>query len=377
MIESSDKKNRSVLMIMYGKHVGGAEMQFIELANYLVQHGHTVDMISLGGDGSLKAARVDPRIRVAVYWYTNRRIFFIVPKRFSIYPSLFKALLKGFSGHHQAVISTSFFGDVIGYLLSKLTKVKLISLQTVSKCIRNPMIDRFVLRRFDYLVAGASDIRDYLLGHGQDDTRIRVIHNWVDFSARTVTRSAAQVKGQHGFADRPVIGCIGRLHPQKGQLYLIRAFAQIKEQLPEYVLVLVGDGLERSILTAEADRLGLAGRIFFLGGLSGADYNNILAAIDIYVQPSIFEGLPRTVLDAMYMGKTIIASDANGNREAIRHGVNGYLVPSQDADALAQAIVLMANDVELRTTFAERAKADVKMHFDMQIQLKKIEALIN
>ena len=261
-------------------------------------------------------------------------------------------------------------------MISKLTNVRILSLQTVSMCMRNPRIDRFVLKRFDCLVAGAGDIREYLLGHGQDDARIRVIHNWVDFSARTVTQPTAQVKAQYGFADKPVIGCIGRLHPQKGQIVLIRAFDRVKEQLPDHVLVLVGEGPDRAVLTDEAERLGLAGRIFFLGSLTGEAYNNVLTAIDIYVQPSLFEGLPRTVLDAMYMGKPIIASDANGNREAIKHDVNGYLVPPQDIDALAQAIVLLANDAALRKTFAEHAMQDARLHFDMQIQLKKIEVLM-
>lgn len=370
----TDKEKR-VLMLMYGKHVGGAEMQFIELANFLALR-HSLEMISLGGDGSLKAAKVDASIKVSVFEHTIRRIFFIVPKRFSIYPALFKVLMRGLKSKPQVIITTSYWGDVLGYLISKFLKVKLLSLQTVSKCMRNPRIDRFVLKRYDYLIAGAGDIREYLLGHGQDDARIKIIHNWVDFSARTVTQTAAQIKAQYGFADRPLIGCIGRLHLQKGQIVLIRAFAQIKEQLPEHVLVLVGEGHERAVLVDEAERLGLAGRIFFLGGLSGEDYNNMLAAIDVYVQPSIFEGLPRTVLDAMYMGKPIIASDANGNREAIKHGINGYMVPPQDVGALAEAIIKLAGDAALCSFFAEQAMKDVRKHFDMQLQLKKIEALV-
>lgn len=359
---------KAILMVMYGRGIGGAEMQFVELANYLAKN-HRVRLVSLGGDGCIKASTLNANIELKIYHYTHGR-------KGSIYPMLLRALIGNQAGKYDAIITTSFYGDLVGYLLATFRRTKLVSLQTVSKCMQNPRTDRFVLRRFDYLVAGAGDIREYLLGHGQDDPRIRVIHNWVDFSARAVTRSAAGIKAQYGFADKPVIGCIGRLHPQKGQLYLIRAFAQVKEQIREHVLVLVGDGQERETLLAEAERLGLDNRIFFLGGLSGDDYNNILAAIDIYVQPSIFEGLPRTVLDAMYMGRPIIASDANGNREAIKHSENGYLVPPQDTDALAKAIVLLANDVELRNSFAERAKADVQMHFDMQTQLKKIENLI-
>ena len=102
-----DKSKKSVLMILYGKHVGGAEMQFIELANYLVQKGHAVDLVSLGGDGALQAASVDPRVKVSVYCYTPRRIFYVVPRRFSIYPTLFEVLKKAVRGeNYQVVIST-------------------------------------------------------------------------------------------------------------------------------------------------------------------------------------------------------------------------------------------------------------------------------
>jgi hypothetical protein len=71
-------KHMTVSMILYGKHVGGAEMQFNELANFLVQQGLSVELASLGGDGSMKAATVDPRIKVSVYWYSLKRIFHIV-----------------------------------------------------------------------------------------------------------------------------------------------------------------------------------------------------------------------------------------------------------------------------------------------------------
>lgn len=359
---------KQILMVMYGRTVGGAEMQFIELANFLAQN-HAVRLISLGGDGCIKANVLDSRIQVKVYHYNHGR-------KGAIYLMLLRAIFGNVAVKSDTIVTTLFFSDFVGYILSIFHGAKKVSLQTVSKCFFYCAIDRFILKRFDYLIAGAGDIREYLLGHGQDDVRIRVIHNWVDFSARTVTQPAGQIKLQYGLADKQVIGCIGRLHPQKGQIVLIRAFAQIKEQLPEHVLVLVGEGTERAVLEEEAERFGLAGRIFFLGGLSGEDYNNMLAAIDIYVQPSIFEGLPRTVLDAMYMGKPIIASDANGNREAIRNGENGYLVPPQDVDALAKAIVRLANDAVLCSYLAEQAMRDVRQHFDMQLQLKKIEKLV-
>ncbi len=163
-----------VLMIMNGMSVGGAELQFIELANFLAEN-YQVRLVSLGGDGALRSAQIDARIETRVYTYSG-------------YLNTVKVLTNAFFANlgypSKHVVTTSFIANFLGWTIGLFRKRRLVSLQTVSKCMRHPVVDRFVLRRFDALIAGAVDIKDYLISHGQDSSRIHVVHNWVDFSKR-------------------------------------------------------------------------------------------------------------------------------------------------------------------------------------------------
>lgn len=354
-------------MIMYAKAVGGAELQFIELANYLAR-SHSVRLICLGGDGSIKASRLNEALDVRVYSYYSRTEF--------IYRFL-KCIRDNIDYSAEAIVTTSFVGDVCGYVFRLFgIKAKLTSLQTVSACMLYPAIDRFVLRRFDKLIAGANDIKEYLLDHGQRDSNIHVVHNWVDFSHRLSTKNSEETKKKFGIPSGIIIGCIGRLHQQKGQIYLIRAFAKVLQHHQGLVLLLIGDGPTRHNLEEEAHKLDLSRKIIFTGTASGDDYNNLLSAIDIYVQPSVFEGLPRTLLDAMYIKRPVIATNINGNKEAVQDGVSGLLVESKSPDALALAITDLLDHSDKAEMLGQNAKDLVIRRFDMNQQLKKIESIV-
>ncbi|MEI6262581.1 MAG: glycosyltransferase family 4 protein [Deltaproteobacteria bacterium] len=361
-----DNLNTPVLMIMYGKSVGGAELQFIELANYLANN-HQVRLVSLGGDGALLSAQIDYRIEIRVYSYSG-------------YLNTAKALIVAFFANigysTKNVVTTSFMGNFFGWAIGIFRKRRLVSLQTVSKCNRHPAVNCFVLRRFDALIAGAVDIKDYLISYGQDSSRIHVVHNWVDFSKRKPSLSVIDTRRKLGIGDQLIIGCIGRLHPQKGQIYLIRSFAKVLTEFPNTMLLLVGDGETKEELKKEVALLGLSRKIIFTGTVTGDEYNNLLAAIDVYVQPSVFEGIPRTLLDAMFMGKAIVATDVNGNREAIENEVTGLLVRSEDAEALSQAQMRLLRDHGERDRLSKQAIKFACNNFSMIKKITEIERLL-
>ncbi len=358
--------HRKILMIMYGKSVGGAELQFIELANYLANN-HLVRLVSLGGDCADWSAQIDSRIETRVYPYSG---YLNTAKVLTI------AFLDNIGYPSRHVITTLSIADILGWAIGIFRKRRLVSLQTVSKCMRYPFLDRFVLRRFNVLIAGAIDIKNYLISHGQDSNRIHVVHNWVDFSKRKPSLSVIDTRKKLGIGDQLIIGCIGRLHPQKGQIYLIRAFANILAEFPNTILLLVGDGEAKDELEKEASILGLTKKVVFTGTAIGDEYNNYLAAIDVYVQPSVFEGLPRTLLDAMYMGKAIVATDINGNREAIQNEVSGLLVRSEDEGTLHEAITKLLRTPEERERFSTKAAEVARLQFNMEWQLVRLEQVI-
>ncbi len=357
----------NVLMIMYGVSVGGAELQFLELANHLSKR-NSIRIICLGGNGALNTTHVFDGIDVKVYPYSSG---------VSALFGLLRALFENARYPAGVIVTTSFFGNLLGYAFSLLGSVKLVSLQTVSVCMHHPIIDRFILRKFNTLIAGANDIKDYLVSHGQNENKICVVHNWIDFSKRIASEDKTVVRRRMNLTGKLVIGCVGRLHSQKGQLYLVRAFSNVVGNYPDIVLLLVGDGPSRGVLKDEVDALNLNDSVMFTGTISGQEYNDILGIIDIYVQPSVFEGLPRTLLDAMYMGKAIIASDINGNREAIEHGKTGLLVPSENVDSLYEALVRLIENPDIKERFGKSANEAAILKFDMNKQFERIDEIIS
>jgi len=137
---------------------------------------------------------------------------------------------------------------------------------------------------------------------------------------------------------------IGRFSEQKGQLVLLAAMALVKDQHPDARLVLVGDGDMRSLIEAEIARLDLAQNISLTGWLSEADVRAELAAAQALVMPSFAEGLPMVIMEAMAAGRPVIATYVAGIPELVQPGETGWLVPAGDVQALADAILLMANE---------------------------------
>jgi len=143
------------------------------------------------------------------------------------------------------------------------------------------------------------------------------------------------------------IGSIGRLTTQKDYACLLDAFAMLQPKMPGAHLLLVGEGNQRPFLEEKARRAGIAGQVTFLG-----QHNDILALMgqmDVFVLPSLWEGLPTVVLECMGSGVPVIASDIPGTRELISHGVTGWLFPARQPARLAEIILyVLHHPVEVR-----------------------------
>jgi glycosyltransferase involved in cell wall biosynthesis len=151
-----------------------------------------------------------------------------------------------------------------------------------------------------------------------------------------------------------------RFHEQKGHAYLLEAAAQV----PDVTFVLAGDGELRPAMEQRARELGIIDRCVFLGHRS--DVPDLLAAADIFVLPSLFEGLPLSVLEAMAAPRPVIATAIGGTDEAIVDGETGLLVPPRDAAALAAAIRRLRAEPALARQLAERARARVEAQFSSE-----------
>lgn len=165
---------------------------------------------------------------------------------------------------------------------------------------------------------------------------------------------------------------VGRQERQKAQDVLLRAFASVITELPDAVLTVAGrTGNATPALRALAEPLG--DRVRFLGHV--ADVGQVLAAADVFVLPSRYEGLPGAVIEAMALGLPVVASDIPAVRELVEPGANALLVPLDDARALAEAVGELARSPQRREEFGVRSRAIFEECFTIEVSTKKMVAL--
>lgn len=188
--------------------------------------------------------------------------------------------------------------------------------------------------------------------------RASVIHNGIDlapYRELAAPEACARMRAELGIPpDTLAVGCVGLLWQAKGQEYLIRALRSLRDRGRALCVLLVGSGGDEASLHLCADEIGVADRVRFLGWRG--DVPRILQALDLYVQPSITEGLPLAVVEAAAAGLPIVASNVGGIPEIIEHGVNGLLVPPGDPQALAAAIQELIDDPERAKRLGEAAR---------------------
>ncbi|MFO7540898.1 MAG: glycosyltransferase family 4 protein [Chloroflexota bacterium] len=154
--------------------------------------------------------------------------------------------------------------------------------------------------------------------------------------------------------EAPVIGSVTRLSPQKSPLDLIDAFAHVQQQRPDTWLVVVGDGLLRPQVEQRLEELGIASRVVLTG--LRRDIPELMAAFDIFVLSSLWEGLPRVLPQAMASGLPIVCTAADGTAEAVVDGENGFLTPRGQPEALAARVLTLLADEQLRREMGENGR---------------------
>jgi len=195
-------------------------------------------------------------------------------------------------------------------------------------------------RHCDHLIGNTRDIRDYLIRQGWPQEKAWHLPNFVDATpAQPIDRASLDTP-----ADAPLLLALGRLHRNKGFEILLDALAQV----PNAFLWLAGDGPLKQSLRQDAERLGIAARVRFLGWRT--DIPALFAAANMLVCPSRHEPFGNVVIESWAHNRPVIAAAAQGPAALIADGENGLLVPIEDADALAKAITRVTHAPDLAAT---------------------------
>jgi glycosyltransferase involved in cell wall biosynthesis len=227
-----------------------------------------------------------------------------------------------------------------------------------TRCLYNHSVDA--------VIAISRPIADILIEGGVDAERIRVIHSGID-AARFSGRGRENTNDRNPL----MIGTVAHLEARKGQRTLLEAARLLKTQGYTFKLVLGGDGSLRQALEQMAQSLGLQQEVTFLGFIS--DVPKFLASLDIFVLPSLYEGLGVAALEAMAAGKAVVASRVGGLAELVTDSETGFLVSPGDAQALAAAVAKLIGDKNLRAAFGQNGAARVREQFTIEQMAKKTE----
>lgn len=242
--------------------------------------------------------------------------------------------------------------------IAVLILLKKISLRFIDKIITvSEANQRFMIETFGQNIAA----KLIVIANGIDTS-------WYDEQVGMVANSETNLQ-RHS---RKVVVVAG-LNNQKGHEYLFRSIPIIRKRIPSVQFLLVGDGHLRNYLEDLAGLLGITESITFMGFRS--DVADIVRASDLFVLPSIFEGMPLSVIEAMACGKAVVATDVDGTADVVVNNVTGYLVPSQNTEELAHKIIELLEDAELRTRFGKKGKERVEKFFSSDQMIRKYEVL--
>ncbi|MBI3030239.1 MAG: glycosyltransferase family 4 protein [Candidatus Rokubacteria bacterium] len=232
--------------------------------------------------------------------------------------------------------------------------------------------DRLLARLATRIVVNSGAVAMRFTGSAR--AKVTLIHNGIDLRRFTPGPPSEELRRGLGLpAGVPVVGSVGRFVAYKGYAYLLEAARLVRQKIPEARWILVGDGELRGELEAQCRRLGLDGAVTFAGWRERVgDY---LALFDLFVLPSLGEHFGRVLLEAMAMGKAVVATDAGGVPEIVRHGETGLLVPPADPEAMAAAVVSLLQDRALASRLGAAGRRRVESEFSLGRHVEAVEAV--
>ena len=345
-----------VLYISHAFMVGGAEDMVLNLVRYLPERfAPSVMCINHAGPIGAEMAAAGVPLRVLGLTPGLARPFDFVRLRDAVFACEPHIV-------HTFLLTASLYGR----LAAMLAGVPIVIGSEVNiyqrKARLHTLAERWLMRGTDAVVASAVAVRDFYVEQvGADRAKVEVIHNAVDWSQLQTTMSREEMRASLSIpAAAPVAGIVGRLTEQKAHRVLFDAMAR-RSSLSNLHLIVTGDGELRDELRQRAESLGLSTRVHFTG--IRRDVGNVLGAVDLFVMPSFWEGLPLALVHAMGAGLPVVASAVAGVPEVVRHGETGLLVQPGDVDGLANALARLVDDPAERSRLGCAARDYVRPRF--------------
>jgi len=355
----------NILYIANHLNIGGITSYLLSLSIGMKQRGHNVYIAS--SNGTLLSRFIEEGIiYIPIPIRTKQEVS---PK---ILLSMFKLSKMIDKNNIDIVHSNSRTTQVLGCLLNEFKGVP-----HISTC-HGFFKKRFFRKIFPCwglkVIAISNSVKEHLIKDFKvDEKNIVVIHNGIDINKFQIPNSKFQmkIKKSLGLDEGPVVGIVARLSDVKGHIYLIEAMKIVLESIPNARLLIVGDGSMKEELINHIKGLGIKENVFFM--LEVYDTKDVLSAMDLFVMPSLKEGLGLALMEAMACGLAVIGSDVGGIKSLIQDRHNGLLVRPKDTEQLSQGILELLKDEGKRKYLGQNAKNFICQKFSLEKMIQGTE----
>lgn len=360
----------TVMLLTVGLTIGGTEGQLLDLASRFDRRRFSVVVCALKGEGPVAHAMRERGIRVVTLNGFGAWDVRVLYRLFRLVRQERPAILHAFLG--LANLAASLVGRLLGI------PVVIWSYRDVEiwKTRAHWLVDRAGARWAGAITCCSDAVRQFVLAHlDGDESKLLTIHNGIDLEAfrspHVASRSELSLR-EGGL----VVGTVSRLdEPKKGLTVLLHALADLagRDGLPPWQCLLVGDGPARERLETLAAQLGLSERVVFAGVRH--DVASVLAAMDLFVCPSLYEGFGIAIVEAMAAGRPVVASAVGGIPEIVVNQDTGLLVPPGNAAALADAMAALLTRPDRAQAMGLRGRERAREKFSIETAVLRHQQL--
>ncbi len=364
----------NVLLCRIDGNFGGVERNLLSLATGLDTSRFRPIVVTIANDGEL--ARMAKAKGIASE-------FIPMKNRFSVMPAS-RALIDIARRWNAGIIHT--FG-LRSNLLAALARKHLdgkwiVRLPNINRRdYKNPIqgqifhwLNNSLIRRADALQVISPQLEEYIKNRPHPPQRVFLIPNGVDLSIYKKQGTGERFRQSYGIApDAPIIGGVGRLDHVKGYDILLEAFRRVAQIRPDARLVIVGDGPLRLPLQKQAESSGFPLPVVFCGYVT--DIASCLEAFTLFICSSRSEGVPNAMLEALAMGIPVVSTRVGGIESILNAGVNGILIPCNDREALASAIMELITDEEKALRYGAAAQKRIASNFSLETMLERVQTM--
>jgi L-malate glycosyltransferase len=331
----------------------GGQNQFLLLLKGLRERGHAAELLAARGSAlGERAAKAGTRV------HTISRGMLRLPAAMKI-----RKLLA--EGRFDLIHPNESHALTAAWLARAHSRVPMIISRRVGYPLGKSAVARARFLAAQRIIANSNWVAEQARASGAPLEKIAVVYEGVEIPALPTAELRQRARNGWGVSpDQILLGCVGVFLPDKGQEWIIRALAALHNEFPSCRLLLAGDGPCRKELETLAESLGIADAMIFAGFVK--DIENVYAALDVFLLPSLFEALNNSLLAAMAHAIPSIAFQQGGQAEIIQDGISGLLVPPKDTERLASAIRKILHDASLAGSLARAARRRIEENFSAE-----------